>query len=105
MKKRILLIDDDIDDTELFADALEMTGEDTNFLHFDNGQETYNYLLSRKEQPMPDYIFIDINMPVLNGWQVIEKIRTEEMLRTLSIFMYSTSNVAADSARKGSWRN
>lgn len=92
MQKRILLIDDDKDDAELFVDALQETGTDADFNHYHNGIEA----LARLAEPdsrQPDVIFLDINMPVVDGWECLRRIKQVALLKNIPIVMYSTSNL------------
>jgi CheY-like chemotaxis protein len=92
MQKRILLIDDDKDDAELFVDALQETGTDAAFNHYNDGIEA----LARLAEPdfrRPDVIFLDINMPAVDGWECLRRIKQVALLKNIPIVMYSTSNL------------
>jgi len=41
---------------------------------------------------LPDYIFLDINMPVMNGKECLEKIKDEPLLRDIPVIVYTTSS-------------
>lgn len=88
--KLFLLADDDIDDREMFCEALE--GIDKNIIcHTANdGSEALSTL---KELPTPpELIFLDVNMPVMNGWQCLEQIREDERLSGVPVIIISTSS-------------
>ena len=85
----ILLIDDDHDDRYFFNLALSRLDPLSKFEHFDNGESALKRLGTA---PLPDCIFLDYNMPRMNGMQVLEKIKTNKNTRHIPVVMYSTSN-------------
>jgi CheY-like chemotaxis protein len=89
--KHILLIDDDQDDAELFSDAIEELRIDAVVAHFFDGNEGLEKL-KRKEISVPDVIFLDVNMPHINGWDCLREIKMIAHLRKIPIVMYSTSS-------------
>jgi CheY-like chemotaxis protein len=93
LSKRILLllIDDDQDDAELFADALKELEIDAVMSYFHDGNEGVEKL-RKKQVPMPDIIFLDINMPQIDGWECLKKIKTIDHLQNIPVVMYSTSS-------------
>ena len=91
MSKHILLIDDDQDDAELFSDAVEELGMDVVIDHFVDGNEGIAKL-RRDAIRRPDIVFLDINMPHINGWDCLRELKTIAQLNKIPIVMYSTSN-------------
>jgi CheY-like chemotaxis protein len=91
----ILLIDDDEEDQEIFIDALR---EVDSFLHCsvaNDGEEALS-LLNGDALLKPDLIFIDMNMPKLNGKQVLQALKFSGSLRDVPVVMYSTFFGAKD---------
>ena len=83
----ILCIDDDSEDVELFCEAVRTIDESYTCVVAKNGQqglEVLRYLL-------PDFIFLDVNMPVLDGKSTLKAIRGTTVFKQLPICMYSTS--------------
>lgn len=72
--KNILLIDDNEADNYLHQMTLEEVGCAEKISVLENGKKALDYLLDLKENelPFPDLIFLDINMPLLNGWEFVE---------------------------------
>lgn len=70
---RILLADDDHDDTFLFREALEQVPVETRLSVAENGAQLLQ--LMKGADPKPDIIFLDMNMPVKNGLECLEEIR------------------------------
>ncbi len=86
-----MLIDDDFDDAELFAEALSETGNNIAFTHFDDGRAAVE-MLARSSR-LPDLLFLDINLPSFSGWQCLTEIKKYDNLRDLYVIMYTTSTV------------
>lgn len=91
MKKlvRCLLVDDDFDDREIFLMTLTELGEHIRCRTAGNGVEAINMLEGTNEPP--DFIFLDISMPKMNGLECLEKIRKSENLDSCHIYMYSNA--------------
>ena len=64
-RKRVLLVEDDRDVRETVGDLLQAEGYEVELA--DNGQQALNQL--RSEAVLPDAIVLDLNMPVMDGWQ------------------------------------
>jgi CheY-like chemotaxis protein len=89
---KILLIDDDKDDQEIFCEAVRKISPDIYCELADNGQEALTLLQSYPDREMPELVFLDINMPIMDGRETIGAIRSNLRLRNLQVIMYSTSN-------------
>jgi CheY-like chemotaxis protein len=87
----IYLIDDDIDDVELFRDALEEVAPSVSFHFANDGYEAVRVLTERKSA-LPDMIFLDISMPVFSGLQCLASFKKNEQLKDLPVIIYSTSS-------------
>lgn len=91
MEKRIILLaDDDRDDIEMFCEALEDIQENITCHCTANGREALNKMDEVKEQP--HIIFLDVNMPVMNGWQCLEVLKGDQRYRHIPVIMISTSS-------------
>ena len=93
--KNILLIDDDIDDADVFIEAINSLDKNVTCLAETNPVKALEFLKSTKI--LPDLIFLDYNMPVLNGNEFIQKMRTVEKLKPIPVIIYSSysENAAA----------
>lgn len=90
MYKTILLVDDDADDTELFAEALGEIDAGITWYSAIDGQEALDKL-HNDEISKPDIIFLDINMPGMDGWQCLTQLKGNDHFRHIPVIMYSTS--------------
>lgn len=93
MKKstKFLIVDDDTEDQELFIDAVKEVDPSIECISAFNGEEALN-LLRKDLSILPDYIFMDLNMPVLNGIQCLEEIKKTKTLHHIPVLIYTTSN-------------
>jgi CheY-like chemotaxis protein len=87
---RCLLVDDDIDDREIFLMIAATVGDHIRCETAGNGVEALE-LLQNETGEKPQYIFLDVNMPKMNGLECLEKIRRIESLKDCRVFMYSTT--------------
>jgi len=86
--KEILLIDDDIDDAEIFMEAVYSIDTEIVFRVENNPVNAFNKLESAEK--LPDLIFLDYNMPLLNGKEFLEKIKSNEKLKEIPVILIST---------------
>ncbi|NRA54029.1 MAG: response regulator [Gammaproteobacteria bacterium] len=102
---RIHMCDDDPDDQLLVSDALEEArlGNPIDFTN--NGKELFQYLNREGkyshlvDQPLPGLILLDLNMPIMDGREVLAKIKQHERFRSIPIIVLTTSKAEADIAR------
>lgn len=86
--KNILQIDDDDDDCEFFHQALSSISEaDYTSLH--NPIEALHRLTLREINP--DIIFLDINMPLMNGIEFLFEIKKRDIIKNIPVIIFSTS--------------
>jgi len=86
-----LLVDDDLDDQEVFLMTLEKINKNITCLTANNGVEALS-LLTAQDSFVPDYIFLDVNMPKMNGIECLKNIKSIAHLRNCKVFMYSTTS-------------
>lgn len=88
----IYLADDDSDDREFFADALSEIDLDVILRQAPDGMHLMDSLLSLSGTELPQFIFLDINMPGKTGLECLQEIRNlEGSLRDVNIVILSTS--------------
>src|SRR5687768_12018496 len=86
--KYCLLVEDDPEDQELFIDALQSIAETVGCYAVSNGEEALFALL--QEDFRPDYIFTDVNMPRMNGFEFLKQLRGIEKFRSIPVIMFSS---------------
>lgn len=88
-KRTVVLIDDDHDDFEIFSMALSEADPSISCIYYDSAKDALDQLIE-KNTPQPDFIFLDLNMPGMNGLQFLESLK-ETSISNLPIVVYSTS--------------
>jgi CheY-like chemotaxis protein len=87
--KTVLLVEDDLELRDILQDILEADGYDVVPAY--NGRQALQYLLLSGE-PAPHVMVLDLMMPMVNGWQVLDAIRGEVALQRLPVIVISASN-------------
>ena len=90
---RVILVDDDPDDCEIFRVAAKKSGVPINLCVFDGAPRLLNdpFILSKT-----DVVFLDINMHKMDGKECLKLIRAMDKYSTVPIIMFSTSGYAKD---------
>jgi CheY-like chemotaxis protein len=92
-QKFIYLADDDGDDREFFADAMLEIDPNVILKQAPDGMHLMDSLLTLSSSELPDFIFLDINMPGKTGLECLAEIRSSEgTLKEVNIVMLSTSS-------------
>ena len=91
----ILYVDDDIDDLFLISEAFEKFTHDLTVVHAENGVEGLK-TLEKMEENLPCLVIIDINMPIMDGKEMLVKLRTHSQFKNLPVIMFSTSGSEKD---------
>ncbi|MBC7826605.1 MAG: response regulator [Chitinophagaceae bacterium] len=91
----IYIIDDDPDDQELLIEALREIDPSIDCFTAENGQEG---LINLKTNaiPFPSLIFLDLNMPRVNGQKFLSELKNDLYLKTIPVVIYTTSSNSRD---------
>lgn len=101
MPKTVVIIDDDSDDLEIMKEALSHVDSSLLCISFVYPDEAIR-LLGKELILLPDYIFIDINIPRISGQECLSTLRRIKEFDEVPIIMYSTSmpSTVADLLKK-----
>ncbi len=88
----ILIVDDDAEDMELFGQAVAEIDPTITCVEAYNGLEALKIL--KRNEWLPDYIFLDINMPLMNGRRCLEEIKSNDSYMRIPVIIYSTTRDA-----------
>lgn len=90
--KNILLVEDDPTDVMIFKRGLKkvLTSKDYEFVHANHGAEALE-ILNNNTEFKPDIIICDINMPTMNGRELLAKVKEDETLKSIPFLMLTTS--------------
>lgn len=97
-----LVVEDNPADQKLTMKALSRNSEKNVVVIANDGQEALDYLNghgefgNRKKHPFPDIMLLDINMPRLNGKDLLQRIRVSERLKHLPVIMLTNSVYEVD---------
>lgn len=94
VRKTCLLVDDDEDDKEIFALALTEANPSIECVVASDGLEALSML--KDGSFIPDYIFLDLNMPLMSGKECLVEIRKQPHLVQVPIIIFSTSSSQKD---------
>lgn len=93
----ILYVDDDHDDLMLIADAFERYTDYLKVVHAHNGLEGLSMLKKMQDnESLPCLVIIDINMPKMDGKEMLRTIRSNKDFQNLPVILFSTSNSEKD---------
>jgi CheY-like chemotaxis protein len=93
LSKRILLIDDDPDDQLFFRDAIQTIDPGLQCDLTSGFQEAVKEL---ENPPLPDYIFMDLNMPVMNGFDCLAYLKNQSNFKDIPVIIFTTSKNLKD---------
>ena len=85
------LADDDADDQMLFKEALSEINTSIECVIAENGEEALK-VLGTQPQLMPDFIFLDLNMPRMSGLKCLAELKKIDTLKHVPVIIYSTSS-------------
>lgn len=94
-KVTILLVDDDLDDCQFFTEALDLISTQHILKILNNGLQLVNYM-NDLNNDKPHIIFLDLNMPLMNGIETLKEIRQNRIYKDVSVIIYSTSSSEKD---------
>lgn len=96
-KNIVFYADDDIDDLELVQDAFDRYSNNVEVITAKDGIQACAYLDAlSKNDPVPCLIILDINMPLLNGKEVLKRIRSNPRFESVPVVLFTTSSQPLD---------
>lgn len=109
MRHSILIVDDSEEDRYLLKRYLKKSGLDVAIAEVSNGEQGLDFLIQEDQRVLehpeiqaPLVVFLDVNMPVMNGWEFLEEFgKRQQQIRInpTVVVMYSTSDQEHDKAR------
>lgn len=92
-KVNLLVIDDDDINIFIIKKIVEKTGFDIDMVSKSNGQQAIDYIKNAIDanEVLPNLILIDINMPVMNGWEFIEAYQKLGIEMPVDLYILSSS--------------
>jgi CheY-like chemotaxis protein len=94
----IVVADDDLDDQQIIKDGLRDCKVKVEISSVYNGLQLMDYLLAREAyrniKELPDLVLLDLNMPLMDGFEVLKEIRGHSRLHHLPLYVITTSRSA-----------
>ena len=87
----ILLVEDDPGHARLIEKNLRRSNIANQIIHVSNGQQALDYLFG-EEYPSSLLVLLDLNMPVLDGYQVLERIKADERTKRIPVVVLTTTH-------------
>ncbi|MFI5218474.1 MAG: response regulator [Bacteroidia bacterium] len=94
-KPYVLLAENDEDDCMFFKEAFNEINLNLHLFIVHNGIELMNYL-SETMRLLPQLLFLDLNMPLKNGFECLHELKENKRLKDIPVIVYSTSNSSDD---------
>ncbi|MEM8557951.1 MAG: response regulator [Bacteroidota bacterium] len=94
----VVFVEDSPEDYEAVRRTLRGVGFSKPMRHFEDGDSVLDYLhrLVRTNQPLPPALVLDLNLPGVDGREVLEEIRADDALRALPVVVLTTSHNPSD---------
>jgi chemotaxis family two-component system response regulator Rcp1 len=92
--KSILLIEDNPGDIHLVTEALELLGLKDSLIQMDNGEDALAYL--GQIHPLPHFIILDVNLPGMNGFDILMAIKDNERWQNINVALFSSARIPED---------
>jgi CheY-like chemotaxis protein len=87
--KILFLVDDDPDDKDIFQEALKVIDKTIVCYTASDGKDALSKL--REALFLPDVVFLDLNMPVMNGKDCLKALKQDKDLKHIPVVVYSTA--------------
>jgi len=87
----IILVDDDEDDRYIFQEGFVQAGCKNKFIQFEAGNKFLDYLRLVSREDYPSLVLLDLNMPVLDGREVLRSIKQSTIWNQIPVVVFTTS--------------
>ena len=96
--KKILYVDDDSDDREIFYEAIKGHAPEADVVFAENGLQALDYLNETltHHSDLPCLIVLDINMPYLDGKETFHRIKKDNRLQDVPVVIFTSSEKPSD---------
>ncbi|HEY6641680.1 response regulator [Povalibacter sp.] len=100
----VLLADDNATDAELTTHALDVGGISRNIVWVQDGEQALDFLLrkgpyAQRSSELPRLMLLDLHMPKIDGLDVLVRIKSDPVLRSIPVVIMSSSDQESDMLR------
>jgi two-component system response regulator len=98
----ILLIEDSVIQALIISELLKDNNSKYNLTILNDGEKAINYLFRKgpyKNVPLPDIVILDLNLPKVNGFDILSEIQKHEELRNVKVVILTSSEDEDDKSR------
>ncbi|MAU09498.1 MAG: hypothetical protein CL607_06735 [Anaerolineaceae bacterium] len=94
MEKAIILAEDNMGHARLIEKNLKRGGLEGNVTHFTDGRQVMDFLGSEKKAANPHtmVVLLDLNMPVMNGFQVLQSVKSDPAMQSIHVVVMTTTD-------------
>ena len=90
-----MIVDDDADDREFFCDVVKKIDSSIECIVAVNGEDALK-ILRRRVTQLPDFIFLDLNMPKMDGRKCLAELKKDVLLKNIPVIIFTTSSDCKD---------
>lgn len=105
MNFETIIIDDDEVILILFKKMMKATEFHESPLLISNGDEGVNHLRNKLDQKTPSVIFLDINMPKISGWEILDEIEIMSRSINIHVILISSSSNQSDKVKASKYKS
>ena len=91
---KILVIEDDIDDIVILHEAFDKKGMAADLFFIQNPETTLTYLESLSDYALPHLIISDLNMPKLDGFELLKLLKDNDRFHPIPVILFSTYHLS-----------
>ena len=99
--QKIIIVEDNEGDSYVMKKIISEGSEGRNIMHFDNGDDAYDYFTALKDKTDEDglskvLVILDLNLPGVNGFEILKEIKNKASSKKIPVVIFSNSDYAKD---------
>ncbi len=91
-----MIIEDNEQDYTMLTRAFEEVGIKNPVVYYNNGDDALESLITEKNQDIPEYIFLDLNLPGTDGRDILKKLKENPDIKNIPVVVITSSNKKSD---------
>lgn len=96
---KIVLVEDDDGHAVLIQRSLKPLPPNNEIVRVSDGQQAVDYFFNEHEETEPMVVFLDLNLPILDGYQVLERLKKDDKTRKIPVVIISTTDDSREMER------